>query len=147
MTDSILIIEGEPALRRELASALSQAGFTIAGVSDYYEAYLRLDEVDPDMVIVDEVLPCGDGWDACHRLRNTFGIPVILLGKNPSGKAWMRAVEAGADLYLRKPFSYLELAARVKAILQRYKKLRQNRGEQPGNRKDMDTRSPGISWQ
>jgi len=111
-------------------------------VSDYSEACLRLDEFNPDMVIVDEVLPRGDGLDACYRLRNTFGIPVILLGKDSSGEAYMRAVEAGADLYLRKPFSYPELAARVKVILQRYKKLRQkNRGEQPGDREDMDTRS------
>ena len=140
MTDSILIVGGELALRRELAAVLSQAGFTATGVSDYSEAYLRLDEVDPDIVIVDEVLQCIDGRDACYRIRNYFGIPVILLGQDSSGEAYMRAVEAGADLYVRKPFSCLELAARVKVILRRYKKLRQNRGEQPGNRKDMDTR-------
>lgn len=145
MADSILIIEGEIALREELVAVLSQAGFTTAGVSDYSEAYLRLDDVDPDIVIVDEVLQCRDGRDVCHRLRNNFGIPVILLGKDPNGMAWMRAVEAGADLYLRKPFSCRELAARAKVILQRYKKLRQNRGEQTGNRKDMDTRSPDIN--
>jgi len=121
MADSILIIEGEISLRKELVSVLSQAGFTTADVSDYSEAYLRLDEVDPDIVIVDEVLQCRDGRDVCRRLRNNFGIPVILLGKDPSGKAYMRAVLAGADLYLRKPFSCLELAARVKVILRRYK--------------------------
>jgi len=125
MTDSILIIESEPTLRRHLTSALSQAGFTVADVSDYSEACLKLVEFNPDMAIIDEVLPCGDGWDACYQLRNTFGIPVILLGQDSSDQAWMRAVEAGADLYLRKPFSYLQLVARVKAILRRYK-VREN---------------------
>ncbi len=100
MTDSILIIEGELALGSQLGLKLRQAGFTTAGVSDYPEALSKLDEFKLDIVIMDEVLPCIDGRDACHRLRNTFGIPVILVGEDPSGKAYMRAVEAGADLFL-----------------------------------------------
>ena len=122
MTDRILIIEGEFSLGKELTSALTQASFIVADVPDYLEALLELDEFKPDIVIVDEVLPGGNGIEACSLLRNTFSIPVILLGEDSSDKAWMRAVEAGADLYLKKPFSYLELVARVKAILRRYKK-------------------------
>ena len=121
-TDRILIIEGELSLSKELTSALTEASFIVAGVADYPEALLKLDEFNPDMLIVDEVLPGGDGLEACSLLHNTFGIPVILLGEDSSGEAWMRAVEAGADFYLRKPFSYLELVARARAILRRYKK-------------------------
>jgi len=120
-TDRILIIEGEPALRRELTSALTQATFIVADVANYHEALLKL-EFNPDLAIVDEVLPGGDGIEACSQLHSTFNTPVILLGSDSSGKAWMRAVEAGADFYLRKPFSYLELVVRVRAILRRYKK-------------------------
>ena len=122
MADRILIIENDPTLRRELASVLSQASFTVADVSDYPEALAKLNEFKPDMVIMDEVSPSGDGMDACYQIYNTFGIPVILLGEDSSDKAWKRVMEAEADFYLVKPFGYRELAARVKAILRRYKK-------------------------
>lgn len=118
---SILIIEGELNLRRELTSVLTKAGFDIADVPDYPEALAKLDEFSPDIAIVDEVLPSGDGKQACSQLHNTFSIPVILMGKDSSGEAWMAAVEAGADFYFTKPSDHQELVARVKAILRRYK--------------------------
>jgi len=119
--NSILIIEGESALRKELTSALTNAGFVVADVADYPEALAKLDEFKPDMAIVNEVLPGGDGKYACSQLHNAFSIPVILMGKDSSGEAWMRAVQAGADFYFTKPSHYRELVARVKAILRRYK--------------------------
>ncbi len=63
MTDSIriLIIEGEPNLRRELASSLTKVGFTVADMRDYPETLLKLDEFNPDIAIVDEALSSGDG--------------------------------------------------------------------------------------
>ena len=124
MTDSILIIEGEPNLRRELASALTEVGFTVVDVRDYPEALLKLDEFKPNMVIVDEVLPSGDGMEVCYQLHSTFGIPIVLFGEDSSDEMWERVMEAEVDLYLVKPFSYQELVARVKAILRRYKMAR-----------------------
>ncbi len=111
MTDRILIIEGEPTLRRELASALIEASFVVADVPDYPQALLKLNGFNPDLVIVDEVLPSGDGMEACSQLRSTFGIPVILMGKDSSDKAWERAIQAGANFYLEKPFSYLQFSS------------------------------------
>jgi len=125
MTDSItsiLIIEGEPTLRARLTSTLTKAGFVVADVADYPEALAKLDEFSPDMAIVDEVLPGGDGKYACSQLHSAFGIPVILLGKDSSGEAWMAAVQAGADFYFTKPSPHQELVTRVKAILRRYKR-------------------------
>ena len=118
---SILITMGETDLRNELRSALARGGFVVAVVPDYPEALLKLDEFNPDIAIVDEVLPCGDGKDACSQLHNGFSIPVILLGKDSTGEAWQAAVEAGADFYFTKPSNHRELIARVKAILRRYK--------------------------
>lgn len=118
MTDSILIIEPELTLREKLVSALGEAGFAIVSVPDYSESLLKL---KPDMVIMDEVLTNGDGMEACFQLHSTLGIPVILLGEDSSEEVWERVMEAEADLYLIKPFSYPELVARVKAILRRYK--------------------------
>lgn len=117
MADSILIIEGEGTLRRNLTSTLTEAGFAVADVPDYPEALSKLDEFKPDVAIMDEVLPSGDGMEACSQLHSTFGIPVILIGKGSSDEAWVRAVEAGAEFYLKKPLDYQILLARVKAIL------------------------------
>ena len=78
-------------------------------------------KVKPDIVIMDEVLPSGDGMEACYQLHGTFGILVILLGEDFSDEVWGRVMEAGADLYLLKPVRYRELVARVKAIFRRYK--------------------------
>jgi len=124
VTDSILIIEGEPTLRRELTSALSQASFVVADVPDYFEALLKLDEFKPNMVIMDKESVSIEGWTACSQLRQAHDVAIILMGKDSGGEAWTRAVEAGADFYLKKPFSYRELPARVKAILRRYRRTR-----------------------
>ena len=120
-TDSILIVEGEPFLRERLVSSLNGSGFKVVGVVNYFEAMWRLGEFKPDLIIIDEDLPLLDGWEACYQLRQTFGIPVILLGDDYDGDVWLRAVQVGADFYLRMPFSSLELAARAKAVIRRYK--------------------------
>lgn len=123
MTDNILIIEGDSALRGELTSVLTKANFGVASAPGYFEALMKLDEFRPDMIIIDEVLPHRDVGEACCQLHRNLGIPIILLGRDSTSHAWAKAVEAGADFYLKKPFSYLELVARTKAILRRYKRL------------------------
>lgn len=117
----ILVIEDEATLRSKLASFLTEAGFTVVAMPDYPETLLKLDEFKPDIVIMDIVLPSGDSIEACYQLRNTFGIPVVLLGKDSSDEVWGRVMEADADLYLVKPIRTRELIARVEAILRRYK--------------------------
>jgi len=119
--DRILIIEGEPVLRRDIASALSEAGLAVADVPDLPE--VKLDQFNPNMVIVDETLSSGDGIEACRRLHDALCIPIIVLGEQPNGEIWKKVVDAGADCYLKKPFSNRVLVARVKAILRRYRKL------------------------
>ena len=119
MIGSILIIAGEPISRRQITSALTEAGFGVVDVPDYPEAILKLDEFKPDMVIMDAVLPGRDGVEVCYQLRNTYDIPVVLFGEDSSDEVWGRVMKSDADLYLVKPFSCLELVARVKAVLHR----------------------------
>ena len=121
MSDRILIIEDESALGKELTSALTEAGFSVASVPNYPEVLLKLAEFKPDMVIVDESLPGKDGIEVCSQLRGTFGVPIVLLGEDSSDEMWERVMEYEADLYQIKPFSYRELIARINAILRRYK--------------------------
>ena len=126
MTDSILVVESEPALRQEIALALTEAVFQVAEAPNYFEALWKLNQFRPDLVVLDEELPLVDGWEACYQLHQTFGIPVILLGEDASGEAWVKVLRTGADFYLRMPCSYAVLAARIKAILRRYKKEEEN---------------------
>ena len=121
MTDRVLIIEGEPRLKRELASALTEDGFVVADVPDILGAN-EIRELNPDITIVDEGLPSGDGKGLCSLLHHR-NILVMLLGKDSSGEAWMRAVEAGADFYFTKPSHHQETVVRVRAILRQYKEL------------------------
>ena len=122
VTNSIMVVENEPILRREINSALAEAFFVVADAANYLEALWKLDEFKPDLVVLDEDLPLVDGWEACYQLHRAFGIPVILVGDDSSGEAWIKALEAGADFYLRIPFSYPELINRIRSILWRYKK-------------------------
>ena len=118
--DNILVVEGNRVLRTRIASALTEADFRVTITSDYFEGLLVLNEIKPDLAIVDEELPLVDGWEACYQLHRAFDIPVILMGSDSNSQAWMKAEEAGADFYLVKPFSYPELVARVKGIIWRY---------------------------
>lgn len=122
MSDKVLVIEGESGFREKLATALTGIAFDVAGVANYFEALWKLGEFKPDLIIMDEELPLSNGWESCYQLRQTFGIPVILMGRNFEEVVWEKALEAGADFYLRIPFSALELAARIKTVLRRYKK-------------------------
>ncbi|MFH0769069.1 MAG: response regulator [Chloroflexota bacterium] len=131
MTDRILIIEADPPLRKGVASALTEAGFTVQAVTGYAEAMMILSDFKPGMVIMHEVLPDRDGIEACRDLHDTFDIPVILLGEGSGDEVWPKAVQAGADFYLTKPVSFVVLPVRVKAILRRYEKVHQNRRERP----------------
>jgi len=124
MTGRILIIEDEPSLSKELTSALDEADFSIAAVPDFPDAMRKLADFKPDMIIMDAVLPSGDGMDTCRQLRNTLGVPVVLIGsEDSSAELWERVMEAEADLYLVKPLRYWELVARVKAILRRCSRM------------------------
>ena len=122
LAEQIMLIEDKPDLMRELSSALSNDIFIVTEASNYYEALWKMGEISPDLVILDEELPFVNGWQACQKINSDFGIPVILLGKDRSGHAWIKALEVGAEFYMKIPFGRLELEARIKAILRRYNK-------------------------
>lgn len=121
MPDSILVIENDPTLRRELVSALAKAGFTTVAAPDYSAALLKLDNFKPDMVIVGGRLTGMESMEVCRQIHSALDIPVVLLGEDYSDEAWKKALQAEADLYQAKPFNYLILVARVKATLRRCK--------------------------
>ena len=119
MRKKILIISGEPFYQDILA--LEAADFEVVVAQSYSQGLERLEEISPNLVILDEMLPMINGWEACSRLRQITDIPIILLGADRSGEAVAKAIEQGADTYMIKPVSTHELEARVSALIRRYK--------------------------
>ena len=120
MKYNILVIKkSSRALRGRIVSALTREGFDVATAASSQEVVSMLDEFKPQLIILGEGLPI-DSFEACSQLRQAVNVPILMVGAVPSYEAWTRVVEAGADFYLVKPFGYLELAARVKALLRRY---------------------------
>lgn len=116
---SVLIVEADSALQRELEQVFTKANFTVTSVATYPEAIESLVESKPRVIIIDCESPYGDGFADCAKLRSAFSIPIILLGTDTSEIAWLRVLEAGADYYEIKPCRYTALIARVKSIIWR----------------------------
>ena len=113
--EKVLIIESQSSLGKELASALSSRGFSVACVSGHTEALLMSGELKPDLIIVDGVLVDRDGTEILTELRSSFVVPVFLLRGDPDNKSCMLVV-GETDFHLIK-LSHLDLAERLKLVL------------------------------
>jgi two-component system KDP operon response regulator KdpE len=115
----VLVCDDEPHIVRALKIVLREAGF------DTLPAYTAAEALDvasvraPDAAIVDLVLPDGSGIDVCRRLREWSEMPIIVLSAVGDEERKVRALEAGADDYVTKPFGPRELVARLQAVLRR----------------------------
>ena len=122
MCAKVLVVEDEKALSQLLCYNLGKEGFEVATSFDVEEAILAVDEEQPDIVLLDWMLPGVSGVEICRRLRarsETRDIPVILLTARGEEEDRIRGLEQGADDYVTKPFSMSELVARVRALLRR----------------------------
>lgn len=118
----VLIVEDEPAQLKVLTYNLAAEGFRLAHAGDGEEALLLMDELRPDLVILDWMLPNVSGLEVCRRLKARAGtrtIPVIMLTARGEEADRVRGLETGADDYVTKPYSVNELVARVRAMLRR----------------------------
>jgi len=116
---NLLIIDKSGLTPDEISlSALSEEGFEVTTLPDHSEALFRESELKPDLIILGEGL-AEDSFKVCLQLRQAFNIPVLMLGTISRSRGWVKAINAGADLYLVKPVSQAELLARMKAILRR----------------------------
>jgi DNA-binding response OmpR family regulator len=119
----ILVVDDEQSIVDLLEYNLQQNGHEVVVAGDGYEALQLAREEQPDLVILDLMLPGPDGFDVCRELRReakaTAGVPIIMLTARDEEVDRVVGLELGADDYVTKPFSVRELVARVKAVLRR----------------------------
>jgi two-component system response regulator RegX3 len=115
---TILVVEDEPSITEPLAEALRSEGFD-AEVADTVEQALELARRDPDLVLLDVMLPDGSGFDLCRELRKSSQVPIIMLTARGEEADRIVGLELGADDYVVKPFSAREVVARIRAVLRR----------------------------
>ena len=119
---SVLVVEDEPAQREVLAYNLEAEGFRVAMAADGEEALLLVAEERPDIIVLDWMLPNVSGIEVCRQLKTraeTRGVPIIMLSARSEEVDRVRGLETGADDYVVKPYSLVELMARVRTQLRR----------------------------
>ncbi len=116
----VLIVEDDNSLRDLFSEALESDGFKTSIASNGAEGIQMFDGVNPDLVLLDLLMPKMDGWEALERVRKISECPVIIVAGQGTTEDIIRGLlEAGADDYLVKPFGIKELIARVNAVLRR----------------------------
>lgn len=115
----ILVVDDDQSIRELLAEYLSKAGFLVNSAGDGIEMTLYLETNQPDLIILDIMMPGDDGFTLCQRIRQTSNVPIIMLTANSDEVDRVLGLEIGADDYMAKPFSPRELLARIKALLRR----------------------------
>ena len=114
----ILLVEDETSITEPLAEALRREGFETDVAGTVAEA-LELARRDPDLVLLDLMLPDGSGFDVCRELRKHSQVPIIMLTARGEEADRVVGLELGADDYVVKPFSAREVVARIRAVLRR----------------------------
>jgi two-component system OmpR family response regulator len=115
----VLVIDDDQAIRELLAEYLSKSNFDVITAEDGIEMDKQLLAAQPDLIILDIMLPGEDGFILCQRIRQTSHVPIIMLTANSDEMDRVLGLEIGADDYIAKPFSPRELLARIKALLRR----------------------------
>jgi len=119
----LLVVEDDPHIRDLICRTLEGEGLECRPCADLRSALASLQHELPDLIILDRVLPGGDGLKVLHKVRELSTLPVLLLTSLKSEDDKVEGLDAGADDYLGKPFSLRELIARVQALLRRSRML------------------------
>ncbi len=119
MTEKILIIDDEETTVQLIALLLERRGFEVIRAFSAEDGLRKAYRFQPDLVLLDIMMPDMDGWEVCRRLRDLSDVPIIFLTALTEVRDIVRGLEIGADDYIPKPFNNDELVARIKAHLRR----------------------------
>jgi len=115
----VLVVEDEERIRQFLQRGLTFEGYRVESAGDGASGLTLARDNPPDLVILDWMLPGMDGLEVCRRLRAAGPVPILMLTARDSVSDRVQGLDAGADDYLIKPFSFDELLARMRALLRR----------------------------
>jgi DNA-binding response OmpR family regulator len=132
MPEKILIVEDEPVLQETLAYNLTRQGYLVEAAGDGKLALDIARRTQPDLILLDIMLPGMDGFEVCRLIRQEMNAPILMLTARDDEIDRVIGLEIGADDYITKPFSMRELMARVKAQLRRTRLLRLEAESQAG---------------
>jgi DNA-binding response OmpR family regulator len=127
----VLVVEDEPTIADAVAARLRAEGFDVTTAGDGPGAVAAASRVQPDLVVLDIMLPGFDGLEVCRRIQAERAVPVIMLTARDDETDLLIGLAVGADDYLTKPFSLRELAARVHAVLRRADRAVETRVKTP----------------
>jgi two-component system phosphate regulon response regulator PhoB len=122
LTPYVLVVEDEDALSTLLHYNLEKEGYRVSLAADGEEALTQINEQLPDLIVLDWMLPKVSGIEVCRRLRGraeTRNVPIVMLTARGEETDRIRGLDTGADDYIVKPFSMVELTARIRAVLRR----------------------------
>ena len=123
----ILLIDDERKLTDPLSASFERAGYEVSVANDGHAGLSLAMVENPDVIVLDVMMPSLDGWQVCQAVRQHGTVPIIMLTALDDSVDRIKGLELGADDYLVKPFSYKELEAHVRAMLRR---VQLDRGEQ-----------------
>jgi two-component system, OmpR family, response regulator RegX3 len=116
---TVLLVEDETSIAEPLAEAIAREGFETKVAGTVAESLALAAQLEPDLVLLDVMLPDGSGFDVCRELRQTSHVPIIMLTARGEEADRVVGLELGADDYVVKPFSAREVVARIRAVLRR----------------------------
>ncbi|MFB6466479.1 response regulator YycF [Cytobacillus sp. Hz8] len=133
MKKKILVVDDEKPIADILQFNLTKEGFEVYCAYDGNEALEMVDEIKPELILLDIMLPQRDGMEVCREVRKKYEMPIIMLTAKDSEIDKVLGLELGADDYVTKPFSTREIIARVKANLRRHQQTPAQAEEEESN--------------
>jgi DNA-binding response OmpR family regulator len=127
-TKTIVVVEDEPIIAGAVAARLRKEAFRVEIAGDGPGGVALCERLDPDLVVLDIMLPGFDGLEVCRRVQRHRPVPVLMLTARDSETDVLVGLGVGADDYMTKPFSTRELVARVHALLRRYDRAQEHAG-------------------
>ncbi len=119
MSISVLVVEDDIHIAQLLQLYLEKEGYTVTLAADGGQGLAKFREVQPDLVLLDVMMPVMDGWTVCKMIRNESQTPIIMLTAKAETDDKVTGLKSGADDYITKPFEMREVLARIEAVLRR----------------------------
>jgi DNA-binding response OmpR family regulator len=123
MANKLLLIDDSQDIQKLVGMFLERDGYEVVRATNGQEGLRQLAQTQPDLVLLDIMMPEVDGWETCRRMREISNIPIIMLTAKAQEMDVVRGLEMGADDYVTKPFDLSELRARIQSLLRRAKQI------------------------